>query len=67
MISFQLQPPRLLPFILGPPSFHQWFRLCFELDRNVGPNEGGGGFCSHGHSTIQSTTMELDLNSHVVP
>jgi hypothetical protein len=58
-------PPSLYPFTLGPPSFHPRFRLCFELDKN-GPQMGGG-LSSHAHSTIQSTTMELELNSHVVP
>jgi len=67
MMSFQLQPPSLLPFTLGPPSFHPWLHLCFEPNRNVSLSEWGGGFCSHRHSTIQLMTMELELDSHVVP
>jgi hypothetical protein len=66
-MSFQLQPPSLLPFTLGPPSFHPWLHLCFEPNRNVSLSEWGGGFCSHRHSTIQLMTMELELDSHVVP
>ncbi len=58
MMSFQLPPPSLFPFTLGPPSFHPWLRLCFELDRNVGPMNGGG--------TLFPWAFNNSINNHAV-
>jgi hypothetical protein len=58
MMSFQLQPPNLLPFTLGPPSFHPWLCQCFEPDRNVGPSEWGG--------TLFAWAFNNSINNHGV-
>jgi hypothetical protein len=54
-------------FLLGPQVSIHGFVYVLNLIEMLAQVNGGEGTLSHGHSTIQSTTMELKLNSHVVP